>query len=219
MRRSAASAELTRQVAKSTPAACERASEDDAQLGFFLSSLSLAALFTSAYLGRVFTWTPLAHFVFGYASTAGTSTMARCVDARRRWRCPLVRLCVLFHFPCSCRYSARLTCVAHVSEETGVSCEGQLSVPVLRVWSLLVSHPQVETRVRQRCEEQGPLSCSLFPDLGMSGDTEAETLFSGKAEMCEVHTVVRCWSTHNKCDTALGTCGDAEGDLGRLRLR
>ena len=122
------------------------------------------------------------------------------MNARRRWRCPLVRLCVLFHFPCSCRYSARLTCVAHVSEETGVSCEGQLSVPVLRVWSLLVSHPQVETRVRQRCEEQGPVSCSLFPELGMSGDTEAETLFSVKAEMCEVHTVVRCWSTHNKCD-------------------
>ena len=34
----------------------------------------------------------------------------------------------------------------------------------------------------------------------MSGDSEAEFLFSGKAEMCEVHTVVRCWSTHSKCD-------------------
>ena len=32
MRRSTASAELTRQVAKSTPAACERASEDDAPI-------------------------------------------------------------------------------------------------------------------------------------------------------------------------------------------
>ena len=38
-----------------------------------------------------------------------------------------------------------LTCVAHVLEETGVSCEGQLLVSVLRVRSLLVSHPQVDT--------------------------------------------------------------------------
>ena len=48
--------------------------------------------------------------------------------------------------------------------------------------------------------DKGPVSCSLFPELGMSGDNEAEFLFSGKAEMCEVHTVVRCWSTHSKCD-------------------
>ena len=48
----------------------------------------------------------------------------------------------------------------------------------------------------------------------MSGDNEAESLFSERAEMCEVHTVVRCWSTHNKCETALGPCGDAEGDVG-----
>ena len=47
MRRSAASAELTRQVEKSTPAAYERVSKDDAHLGFFHSSL--AALFTSAW--------------------------------------------------------------------------------------------------------------------------------------------------------------------------
>ena len=40
MRRSAASAELTRQVEKSTPAAYERVSKDDAHLGFFHSSLS-----------------------------------------------------------------------------------------------------------------------------------------------------------------------------------
>ena len=39
MRRSAASAELTRQVAKSTPAAYERVSKDDAHLGFFHSLL------------------------------------------------------------------------------------------------------------------------------------------------------------------------------------
>ena len=45
MRRSAASAELTRQVAKSTPAACERANEDDAQLVFFpFLSISRGAL-------------------------------------------------------------------------------------------------------------------------------------------------------------------------------
>ena len=40
MPRSAASAELTRQVEKSTPAAYERVSKDDAHLGFFHSSLS-----------------------------------------------------------------------------------------------------------------------------------------------------------------------------------
>ena len=40
MRRSAANAELTRQVEKSTPAAYERVSKDDAHLGFFHSSLS-----------------------------------------------------------------------------------------------------------------------------------------------------------------------------------
>ena len=40
MRRSAASADLTRQVDKSTPAAYERVSKDDAHLGFFHSSLS-----------------------------------------------------------------------------------------------------------------------------------------------------------------------------------
>ena len=31
--------------------------------------------------------------------------------------------------------------------------------------------------MRQRCEESGPVSCSLFPELGMSGDNEAEFLF------------------------------------------
>ena len=40
MRRSAASAELTRQVEKSTPSAYERVSKDDAHLDFFHSALS-----------------------------------------------------------------------------------------------------------------------------------------------------------------------------------
>ena len=37
-----------------------------------------------------------------------------------------------------------------------------------------------ETRVRQRCEEQGPVSSSFFPELGMSGDIEAESPFFGE---------------------------------------
>ena len=54
----------------------------------------------------------------------------------------------------------------------------------------------------------------------MSGDNEAESLFfPEKAEMCEVLTVVRCGSTHNQRDTALGPCGGAVEDVGRLQLR
>ena len=53
----------------------------------------------------------------------------------------------------------------------------------------------------------------------MSGDIKAESpVFRGRRNVC-VHTVVRCWSTHNKCDTALGTCGGATGDVGRFLSR
>ena len=43
----------------------------------------------------------------GYASTAGTSTRARCADAQRRWRCRQARLCVHVHFLCLRRHSLR----------------------------------------------------------------------------------------------------------------
>ena len=106
-----------------------------------------------------------------------------------------------------------LTCVAHVLEQTRGCCEGQLPVSVLRVRSLLVSHPQVDTCATKGARSKVQLAVVFFRSLACRGTLKPSLFFSGKAEVCE-----RCWSTHNKCDTALGPCGDAEGDVGRLRL-
>ena len=68
---------------------------------------------------------------------------------------------------------------------------------------------QQRTRVRQRCEELGPVSSSFFSGAWHVGGTlkPSPSFFGEGGKMCEAHTVVRCWSTHNKCDTALVTCG------------
>ena len=38
--------------------------------------------------------------------------------------------------------------------------------------------------MRQRCEEQALVSCSLFQELGMSGDNEAESPFFRGRRKC-----------------------------------
>ena len=54
------------------------------------------------------------------------------------------------------------------------------------------------------CDKGVRGASSQGPELACRGTLKPSLLFSGKAEMCGAHTVVRCWSTHNKCDTALG---------------
>ena len=68
-----------------------------------------------------------------FSRTCSGSSQCTCLTLRRRVPFPGPAVWTPFRLPCGCRKNARLTCIAHVLEETGVSCEGQLSVSVLRV--------------------------------------------------------------------------------------
>ena len=80
---------------------------------------------------------------------------------------------------------------------------------VLWVRSLLVTSPVGFSFAcfsgDKRCEEKGPMICSLLFKLG--GTLKPSFFFSGKAE-CERYTqLCEVGRTHNKRDTALVTCG------------